>query len=145
VYFAGWGPSRLADCKVNEVAVPLVVGRPLAAAEERLAAQPLAADIVYKPAVTGQRPGLVVDQDPRRGFLSSYDSVTLIVTKPLHGVVPDLVGARATEAEKRLRSLKLLPAITFGDGPPGTVVAQAPKPGVAAAPGLKVQLVVARG
>ena len=49
VYFAGWGPKHMADCKVDEVAVPLVVGRPLAAARERLAAQPLAAQIVEVP------------------------------------------------------------------------------------------------
>jgi penicillin-binding protein 1A len=145
VYFAGWGPTRMADCKENEVVVPRVIGRPLAAARERLAAKPLNAQIVEVPAKTGQRPGLVVSQDPKAGFLASHDRVVLYVTKARDGVVPDLVGSLVTDAEQRLRRLKLQPAISWGDGPPGTVVAQEPKPGVTAAPGLKVQLVVARG
>ena len=93
----------------------------------------------------GQRPGVVVSQEPKQGFLGSYDRVVLFVTKAQHGVIPDLVGATTAEAEQRLRALKLEPTITFGDGPAGTVVAQTPRPGVAAAPGLKVELVVARG
>jgi penicillin-binding protein 1A len=145
VYFAGWGPKRIADCKENEVAVPRVVGRPLAAARERLAAQPLTAQVVEVPSKAGQRPGLVVSQDPRNGFLASYDQVVLYVTKAKDGVVPDLVGSAVGDAELRLRQLKLRPTIRLGEGPPGTVVAQQPKPGVAAAPGLQVELVVARG
>jgi serine/threonine-protein kinase len=125
--------------------VPRVIGRPLAAARERLAAQPLNAQIVEVPAKTGQRPGLVVSQDPKAGFLASHDQVVLYVTKAKDGVVPDVVGSLVTDAEQRLRRLKLQPAISWGDGPPGTVVAQQPKPGVTAAPGLRVELVVARG
>ena len=97
------------------------------------------------PSKPGQRPGLVVSQDPKRGFLSSNDRVVLFVTKAQHGVVPDLVGTSRDEAEALLRKLNLTPTITFGDGPPNTVVSQEPRPGVAAAPGLKVELVVARG
>ena len=145
VYFAGWGPDKLADCKVNEVSVPRVVGRPLAAAKERLAAQPLDAKVVSIPSKPGQRPGVVVSQEPERGFLSSYDRVVLFVTKARDGVIPDVVGTSLDEARKRLAQLRLDPAIRYGDGPPGTVVAQQPSPGVAAAPGLKVELVVARG
>jgi penicillin-binding protein 1A len=145
VYFAGWGPKTLADCKVNEVAVPVVVGRPLAAARERLAAQPLTSQVVAVPSKPGQRPGLVVSQEPKKGFLSSYDRVVLFVTKARDGVVPDVVGVPVDQAQERLKQLKLQPSISWGDGPPGTVMAQQPKPGVAAAPGLTVQLVVARG
>jgi beta-lactam-binding protein with PASTA domain len=86
----------------------------------------------------------VVSQDPRNGFLASHDQVVLYVTKAKDGVVPDLVGSAVGDAELRLRQLKLRPTIRLGDGPPGTVVAQQPKPGVAAAPGLEVELVVAR-
>jgi beta-lactam-binding protein with PASTA domain len=130
---------------VNEVAVPVVVGRPLPAARERLAAQPLTSFVVRVPSKPGQHPGLVVKQDPRNGFLGSYERVVLYVTKAQHGVVPDVVGASADDAEQRLRELELQPAISWGDGPPGTVMKQTPKPGVAAAPGLEVRLVVARG
>jgi penicillin-binding protein 1A len=145
VYFSGWGPKRMADCKVNEVAVPTVVGRPLPAARELLSARPLTPFVVDVPSKPGQRPGLVVSQDPKHGFLSSDDRVVLFVTKAQHGVVPDLVGVTTEEAERRLRELSLKPTITFGSGPAGTVVAQQPRPGVAAAPGLKVALVVAPG
>jgi penicillin-binding protein 1A len=145
VYFSDWGPKRTADCKVNEVAVPVVVGRPLPAARELLSARPLTPFVVDVPSKPGQRPGLVVSQDPKRGFLSSDDRVVLFVTKAQHGVIPDLVGVTTEEAELRLRALKLEPTITLGDGPAGTVVAQQPRPGVAAAPGLKVELVVAPG
>ena len=145
VYFSGWGPSRMADCKVNEVAVPTVVGRPLPAARELLSARPLTPFVVDVPSKPGQRPGLVVSQDPKHGFLSSDDRVVLFVTKAQHGVVPDLVGVSTKEAERRLKELSLEPAISFGDGPAGTVVSQQPRPGVAAAPGLRVALVVAPG
>ncbi len=145
VYFSGWGPKKIADCKQDEVSVPTVVGRPLPAARELLSARPLTAFVVDVPSKPGQRPGVVVSQEPKQGFLGSYDRVVLFVTKAQHGVIPDLVGATTAEAEQRLRALKLEPTITFGDGPAGTVVAQTPRPGVAAAPGLKVELVVARG
>jgi penicillin-binding protein 1A len=145
VYFAGWGPKRVADCKVDEVTVPALVGRPLPAARELLAARPLTSFVVRVPSEPGQRPGVVVKQDPKNGFLGSYERVILYVTKAQHGVVPDLVGVSADDAQQRLRAMKLEPAISWGDGPPGTVVEQTPKPGVAAAPGLKVRLVVARG
>ena len=145
VYFSGWGPKRMADCRPNEVPVPVVVGRPLPAARELLSARPLTPFVVDVPSKPGQRPGLVVSQDPKRGFLSSNDRVVLFVTKAQHGVVPDLVGISSEEAQARLRALKLTPTITYGDGPADTVVSQEPRPGVAAAPGLKVALVVARG
>jgi hypothetical protein len=144
VYFSGYGPKRMADCKTDEVAVPVVVGRPLPAARELLSARPLTPFVVDVPSKPGQRPGLVVSQDPKRGFLSSHDRVVLFVTKAQNGVVPDLVGVDSEEAQQRLRALRLQPAISFGHGPAGTVVAQQPRPGVAAAPGLKVELVVAR-
>ena len=125
--------------------VPLVVGRPLPAAKEQLAAQPLGARLVFKPAKAGRRPGMVVNQLPRRGYLSAGENVILIVTKAQHGVLPDFVGSSVDEARARLARLKIEPAITFGEGRPGTVVSQKPSAGVAAAPGLSVQLVVARG
>ena len=93
-----------------------------------------------------QRPGIVVDQQPRKGYRSSYDSIILVVSKATHGVIPNLVGheARARRCSK-LRKLKLEPHITYANGKPGTVLEQKPAPGLAAAPGLKVELVVARG
>jgi hypothetical protein len=145
-YFAGRGPGRDADCKKNEVEIPRVIGMTLAGARSRLAAQPLTANIVYKPARPKQRVDLVLDQFPRRGTASSWDKITIVLAKPLHGVVPRVVGFSLRAAQARLRAHGLAPAVArFSDGPAGTVVAQLPVPGVAAAPGMRIKLVVGRG
>ena len=57
VYFAGKGPSQTANCLVNEVEVPDVRKLTLAEAQARVAAQPLTAELVYKPAAPLQEPG----------------------------------------------------------------------------------------
>jgi len=145
-YFAGHGPSRTADCKRNEVEIPRVVGMTLARAKLRLAGQPLNANVVYKPAQPKQRLDLVLDQFPRRGRASSYDTITLVLAKPLHGVVPHLIGLSLPQARARLRSRGLVPGIArFADGRGGHVLAQMPVPGVAAAPGMQIKLVVGHG
>ncbi len=145
VYFTGKGPSLEADCKPNEVEVPRVIGLPEQTAKERLALQPLTPKLVFKPAEPKQRPGIVVNQFPKRGFLSTYDEVTIVVAKPVNGVVPNLVGDTLGDAREKLRKLKLMPRLLFAGGNAGQVVGQAPKAGVAAAPGLVITLVVGRG
>jgi membrane peptidoglycan carboxypeptidase len=145
-YFVGRGPSRTADCKPNEVDVPRVVGMSLARAKIRLDAQPLTANVVYKPARAKQRVDLVVDQFPRKGRLSSYDTVTLVFAKPLHGLVPKVIGLSLQAARQRLRGRGLVPVVEhFASGRPGRVLAQMPVGGVAAAPRMKVRLVVGHG
>jgi hypothetical protein len=139
VYFAGRGPSRTADCKRNEVDVPDVVGWTLANAKTRLAAQPLTSQLVYKPAAAGQPIGVVLRQFPAGGTLSSFGTVTLVLAKPLHGVVPPTVGLTVKAARTRLARLQLVPQSTAATG---RVVSQKPRAGVAAAPGMKVRLVV---
>jgi membrane peptidoglycan carboxypeptidase len=141
-YFSGRGPRRTANCRPNEVDVPRVVGQPLAEAKARLAAQPLAASIVYKPAKPRQRLDLVVDQFPRRGHLSSFDTVTLVLAKPLHGVIPNVVGLTLGRARARLRSAGLLPNAPGDASATARVVGQWPRPRVAAAPKLRVTLAV---
>jgi penicillin-binding protein 1A len=145
VYFAGKGPAKTANCKLNEVEVPDVVGWKLANARIRLEAQPLTPQLIYKPAQPGQRVDIVLRQFPRTGRLSSFDKVTIVLAKPQHGVVPRIVGLTLRQARTKLRRLKLQPAVRFGSGKPGRVISQEPLSGVAAAPGMKVQLVVARG
>ena len=145
VYFTGRGPAKTSDCKVNEVEVPNVVGWKLAAARVRLEAQPLTPQLIYKPASPGQRVDVIVRQFPAGGTLSSFDKVTLVLAKPLHGLVPRIVGLSLRAARAKLAALKLLPAVRFGDGKPGRVVSQEPLAGVAAAPGMTVRLIVARG
>ncbi len=144
VYFAGKGPSQTANCLPNEVEVPNVRKLTLADAQARVAAQPLTAELVYKPAAPLQEPGIVVDQQPRAGYRSSYDRIILVVSKATQGVIPNLVGRNLADARLRLKKLKIEPRITWGTGKPGTILQQKPRAGLAAAPGVKVELVVAR-
>jgi penicillin-binding protein 1A len=145
LYFEGQGPARTAKCKVNEVDVPHLVGETVAQANSRLAAQPLTPQYVYQPAKEGQRLGVVLRQFPARGTLSSYDKVTLVLPKALHGIVPRLIGLRLARAEARLERLHLKWKVD-GNPPPGAkVIAQTPGPRRAAKPGLVVTLVVKRG
>ena len=145
VYFSGRAPERTADCKPNEVSVPIVVGMTETGAVERLAAQPLQARIAYVPARPGRTPGRVVEQDPAGGGLSANDTVLLSVTKPQHGLVPNLVGSSMEDAGAELRRRGLRVAGEAAPGPRGLVLEQHPRPGVTASPKLVVRLVVGDG
>jgi penicillin-binding protein 1A len=142
-YFVGEEPKREADCKPNEVAVPRVVGATLEEAKDRLAAQPLRYDVVFKPAERGQRLDVVLGQLPRSGTLSAHDTVILILAKPRFGVVPSVVGLPVDRAVQRLERLKLQPAVVGGSD--GRVVRQEPRGRIAAAPGMPIRLVVSDG
>ncbi len=145
LYLAGESPARTANCKVNEVEVPSVVGRTISQANARLAEQPLTPSYVYEPARPLQRLGVVVHQFPAKGTLSSYDKVTLVLPKALQGVVPKLVGLRLARAQAKLDRLHLKWKVD-GSPPSGaTVVAQSPRWGLAAKRGLTVTLVVKGG
>jgi penicillin-binding protein 1A len=145
LYFAGEGPPRTANCKVNEVDVPSVIGRTVSQAKARLEAQPLTPAYVYEPARPLQKLGIVVRQFPARGTLSSYDKVTLVLPKALQGAVPKLVGLRLAHAEAALDRLHLKWKVD-GSPPPGArVVSQSPRWGLAAKRGLTVTLVVQGG
>src|SRR5262249_5023113 len=110
---------------------------------------PLEAQPIYKPALPGQRLGVVVGQIPRIGArLSSFDTVRLVLAKSLHGVVPNLLGLPVRPALRRLAPLHAPVRLRLrprGEGLAGHVMAERPRPGVAAAPGMRVTLVVARG
>ena len=67
-----------------------------------LAAQPLRYDLIYRPAKPGERLDVVLGQMPRRGTLSAYDNVTLILAKPRFGIVPNVVGMSESEARSTL-------------------------------------------
>ena len=147
VYFAGMGPTKAANCLVNEVEVPDVRRLTAAEAQIRVEAQPLTPRFLYKPAAPRQQVGIVVDQDPRAGYRSSYDRILLTVSKATQGVIPNLVGKSLDDARPRLKKLKLEPQIIWSPQKtekPGTVLEQRPKPGLAAAPGMQIELVVTR-
>jgi penicillin-binding protein 1A len=141
-FFSGGDPTRIANCKHNEVDVPDVLGWTLARAKQQLYGQPLQWKLVYKPAKPGQRLSIVTAQFPRRGTLSAYDTVTLVLPKAQHGVVPRLVGLTVTRARVKVAPLKL--ALRLTGSRTGKVVSQEPRWGVAAAPGMRVVLRVKR-
>jgi penicillin-binding protein 1A len=141
--FSEEGPKRTAGCKPNEVEVPRVVGSTLDEAKQRLTAQPLRYDVLYKPAVRGQRLDVVVGQIPAKGTLSAHDKVILVAAKPRFGVVPTVVGLPVERAVRRLERMQLQPAVVGGST--GRVIRQRPRGRVAAAPGLRIQLVVSTG
>jgi penicillin-binding protein 1A len=145
VYLSGEGPKKTADCKANEVQVPRVIGMTAPVAVALLKAERLEATIAYVPAKPGRLPGLVVNQDPRTGGLSAYDSVRLFVTTASHGLVPNFVGSSLAAASREVRRLRLDPLAVSAPGPRGIVLRQSLDAGVAAAPGLRIRLVVGDG
>ena len=86
----------------------------------------------------------MLEQSPRKGRRSAYDRVTLVVAKPIHGVVPSLVGMPVERAQAKCerRGLKV-EVEEASQGPPGRVLFQLPRAGVAAAPGMTVRIAVA--
>jgi penicillin-binding protein 1A len=147
VFFTGEGPSRLANCRSNEIEVPNVLGQSFDDATAQLSNGPLRSQAIYKPAEPGQRVGVVVGQIPSIGsHLEPFDTVRLVLAKPLHGVVPGVVGMSPTEALERLAARGLKPAVVgklVDTSGRERVVSQAPRAGVAAGPGMGVTLVVA--
>jgi len=112
-----------------------------------LAGQPLAATVVYRPAQPRQRVGVVVKQFPAGGrHLSSGDRVTIVLSKALKGVVPNVIGMTVDRARAKLEHLKLEVTIS-PSGAPGSarIVAQSPRAGRASAPGMGITLAVKGG
>jgi membrane peptidoglycan carboxypeptidase len=145
VFFSGRGPEDVADCKPNEVAVPVVIGMREDTAVARLAAQPLGAELVYKPAKAGKAPGIVLDQLPKTGGLSANDDVTLVVSKARFGLLPNFVGSSLEDVGRELKRLRLRGQVVTAEGDLGTVLRQSPAPGVSIAPRMRVRLVVGGG
>jgi penicillin-binding protein 1A len=137
------GPAGVADCKRNEVAVPNTIGRRLATAEGILTRVSLLPTIVTRPAEPGEQLGLVVDQLPAEGTLSTFDTVRLVVAEAQQGVVPNVVGRRVENAEETLVGRRLQTIVTESDeGEAGVVISQSPRGNVAATPGMVVELTV---
>ncbi len=144
-YIGGRAPTETATCYSNEVSVPLVIGQPLSSARRQLAAVPLTANVILIPAKAGQRPGRVMNQEPRNGFASGGSAIQLYVSHPEYGLLPNLVGSTLADARTQLKKLRLRVRVVKGDGSKGTVLEQSLPPGVAVKPGLKINLLVGRG
>jgi penicillin-binding protein 1A len=147
VYFAGQEPTARAPCKPNEVDVPRVVGARRKLAEERLLSMPLTPEVIWRPAEPGERLGLVTDQIPARGTLSSWSSVRIVLPKAIHGRIPDVVGLTLERARRRLARRQLAGVVkSYADASPaGVVLAQFPRAGRAAARNMTIRLFLARG
>jgi hypothetical protein len=137
-FFIGQAPTNTANCIKNAVEVPDVRGWTLSSAESLLTGQPLNWNIGYVAAKAGQQLGVVVGESPHTGVLSAYASVKLTLARPLHGVVPDVVGLTLDRARAAFARVHMQPELS--SGPSGTVVSQSLPAGVAAAPGLRVML-----
>jgi hypothetical protein len=145
VYFSGDGPQGIAHCLKNEVEVPRVIGQTVPEATARLLQQPLKAQVVYRPAKPLERPNVVVDQIPRKGVMSSWQTVTLVLAKPVNGLVPSVVGLTPARARLRLERVHMrLRIASFAGGKPGTILHQSLPIGCAAAPQLTLSVVVGR-
>jgi hypothetical protein len=142
LYFSGRSPAKTANCKVNEVDVPHVVGDTVAEANARLASMPLRPTYVYQPAKPRQKLGIVLRQYPARGTLSSYQKVTLVLPRAMHGSVPNVIGLRLARAEARLDRLHLKWRVGGHPSPGAKVIWQSPGPRTAAEDGLVVRLAV---
>lgn len=137
------GPKRRAPCKRNEVNVPNTIGQRHGAAEATMNRASLVPTIVTRPAEPGERLGYVVDQFPREGRLSSFETVRLVIAEAQEGVVPNLIGSRLERAEERLAARKLQIIVTESDeGEAGVVIDQSPRGNIAATPGMVVELTV---
>jgi beta-lactam-binding protein with PASTA domain len=147
LFFVGSGPDALAPCKPNEVDVPNVVGARQSLAESRLLSMPLTPEVIWRPAQPGERLGLVTEQIPVRGTLSSWSTVRIVLPRSRNGRIPDVVGLTLEEARTRLARRKLAGDVrAYADGGRGGVVlAQFPRAGRAAVRNMTIRLVVSRG
>jgi penicillin-binding protein 1A len=145
MYVAGYGPSQKAPCKPNEVDVPRVVGARLGDARARLLSMPLTPEVITRPAKPGERLGRVVAQFPKRGTLSTWDTVRIVIPKTTNGRIPDVVGLTVADARHRLAARDIAGLVeAFADGKSGVVLAQYPRAGLAASRNMTVRLIVGR-
>ena len=141
---SGEGPKKTADCKANEVSVLRVISMTEPVAVALLATELLDAAVAYVPAKPGRLPGVVVNQDPRTGGLSAHDSVQLFVTKARNGLVPNC-GSSLVPQATRFVDFVSIHARRLHQGRGASSSGRALEAGVAAAPGLKIRLVVGDG
>jgi penicillin-binding protein 1A len=145
VFFSGFEPDQVADCKPNEVQVPNVVGAKVLDAESRLADQPLQATVYYRPATIGEPLGIVLEQRPVGGTLGAFETVELVVARARGDIrgVPLLLSMPLGDALERLENRGLQAQVAeLADGEPGIVLRQNPEPGLAAQLGSVVTLYV---
>ena len=134
--------------EARPVAVPLVEGQRAPLAARRIRRAGLRPVQVLRPNADVP-PGVVFDQEPDAGErIQRGNAVRYIVSSGKPRVqVPEVVGARESDAVATLRSAKLVPKVVdiFSDEPAGTVIAQDPKGGTSIVEGSEVRLNVSKG
>ncbi len=124
----GKAPTTVANCLADEVAVPDVRGMTPTQAEGVLQASCSSGRSAATPAARRAARWIVTAQSPASGVLSAYPTVQLVLPRPRHGVVPDLVGLSLERARARLARCGCTCATTRRGG---RVVSQHPAAGVA--------------
>jgi beta-lactam-binding protein with PASTA domain len=129
-----------------KASVPKVVGIRVQSAQFELRQAKLGYKVVRKAAKKPK--GIVVGQAPKHGASVQQGSVvTLLVSKGPPGIgMPDLTGLAAADAVKALQARGLTVKLqqVASTQPPGTVLAQSPKPGKRARHGTQVVLQVSK-
>jgi beta-lactam-binding protein with PASTA domain len=107
---------------------------------------PLTADVVWRRARPGQKLGRVIGQKPASGTLSSWSTVRIFLPRAPNGRVPNVIGMEIGSAQRRLARRLLAGQVQSyaDDEPPGVVVGQFPRAGLAATRNMTVRLVVGR-
>ena len=114
---------------VEPVAVPNVVGRPLAEAQAALTEARLENEVAEKFSSKVEA-GAVISQDPSGGTADKRSVVQLLVSKgPPLVTVPDTVGKSLTEAQALLKDAGLASSVSSLPGGPGIVLRQDPAGG----------------
>jgi serine/threonine-protein kinase len=149
--FAGWVAYNQIRKQLN-ASKPITVGRYVdereSVARDQIENAGLKAHIVRR-ASTAQPPTFVYDQDPSQGNkIPKGNQVTIYVSTGAAKVhVPDVRGDNSTDAAAAIASVGLKPNVheVYSSKDPGTVVAQAPRPGVKVVKGSKVRINVSKG
>ena len=134
----------------SKVAVPDVTGYDAGMAQQILTAAGLSVARLDSVQAPNSPPGLVVVTRPPVGTVANPGSgVVLVVNRGAPTItVPDVVGLTLTDARAKLEDAGLLVGAVVrrrtADANPGTVIGQEPAAQTLAAPGLVVDLVVAR-
>lgn len=138
-------PTAPAKPTVARVAVPGVVGLPLPAAQQQLAARGLVIELDqgHDP---NQPDGVVLRQDPREGEqVPPGSTVHLVINQLVTVVVPNVMGLEENQARQILMRAGLrVEVVGESQGRKGIVNNQSPEPGLRVAPGSTVRISVGR-
>src|SRR5438477_1782126 len=149
--FAGWLAYDQIRKQLNatkQIAVARYIDERESVARDQILSAGLNVHITRRPS-TAQPPTFVYDQQPSSGNkIPKGNTVTIFVSTGIAKVrVPDVRNKDSTDAAATIAALGLKPDVhqVPSNTDPGTVVAQAPRPGVKVTKGSKVRINVSSG